>query len=87
MLPLLPQGQAPVPNADHHILKEGGALQADDGPIVGPHTRLAIVWVLLSLRVHTSIRSNTQTHFVPLFEFQKVAGNKIACTIMSCKLG
>ena len=23
MLPLLPQGQAPVPNADHHIFKEG----------------------------------------------------------------
>lgn len=56
MLPLLPQGQAPVPNADHHIFKEGGALQADDGPIVGPHTRLAVVRVLLSLCAQTSVR-------------------------------
>ncbi len=57
MLPLLPQGQAPVPNADQHILKEGGALQADDGPIVGPHTCLAVVWVLLSLCVYASVQT------------------------------
>ncbi len=68
MLPLLPQGQAPVPDADHHILKEGGALQADDGPIVGPHTRLAVVRVLLSLHVNTSIRSNTENQIVPQVE-------------------
>jgi len=56
MLPFLPQGQAPVPDADNHILKEGGALQAGDGPIVRPHTRLAVVRVLLSLCAQTSVR-------------------------------
>ncbi len=76
MLPLLPQGQAPVPNAHHHILKEGGALQADDGPIVRPYTRLAVVWVLLSLRVHTSVRSNTRNQIVPLIKPYMIAGNK-----------
>lgn len=49
VLPLLPEGTAPVPHAQHHILKEGGALQADDGSIVRPHTCLAIVWMLLTL--------------------------------------
>lgn len=53
MLPLLPQGTAPVTHTQQHILKEGGPLQADDGAIVGPHTGLAVVWMLLTLHPHT----------------------------------
>ena len=54
MLPLLPQGTAPVAHAQQHILKEGGPLQADDGTIVGSHTRLAVVGMLLTLHPHTA---------------------------------
>ena len=49
VLALLPQGAAPVPHTQHHILKEGGALQRDDGTIVRPHACLAVIWVLFSL--------------------------------------
>ena len=55
MLPLLPQGTAPVAHTQQHILKEGRPLQADDGSIVGPHTRLAVVWMLLSLCPHIAM--------------------------------
>ena len=49
MLPLLPQGQAPITHTQQHIFKEGGALQADDGSVVRPHTGFAVVWMLLAL--------------------------------------
>ena len=49
VLPLLPQGTAPIAHTQHHILKEGRALQADDGSIVRPYTRLAVIWMLLTL--------------------------------------
>ena len=55
MLPLLPQGTAPVTHTQQHILKEGGPLQTDDGSIVGPHTGFAVVWVLLTLYPHIAI--------------------------------
>ena len=55
MLPLLPQGTAPVAHSQQHILKEGGSLQADDGSVVGPHTGLAVVWMLLTLYPHIPI--------------------------------
>lgn len=50
VLPLLPEGTAPVAHTQQHVVKEGGALQADDGAIVASHTRLAIVWMLVALQ-------------------------------------
>ena len=55
MLPLLPQGTAPVAHTQQHILKEGGPLQADDGSIVGSHAGLAVVWMFLTLHPHTPL--------------------------------
>lgn len=49
VLALLPQSTAPVPHTQQHVLKEGGALQGDDGPVVRPHAGLAVVRVLLPL--------------------------------------
>lgn len=50
MLPLLPQSTAPVPNTQHDVLEEGGALQADDSTIVRSHTCFAVIWVLFTLK-------------------------------------
>lgn len=51
VLPLLPEGTAPVAHTQQHIIKEGGALQADDGAVVASHTRLAVVRMLITLHL------------------------------------
>lgn len=61
MLPLLPQGTAPVSHTQQHVFKKGGPLQADDGSIVGPHTGLAIIWMLLALHSHiTTLKAHNR---------------------------
>ena len=50
MLPLLPEGIAPVAHTQQHIVKERGPLQADDSTIVASHTCLAVVRMLITLQ-------------------------------------